>query len=116
MERQVKSRINEIPEAQEVTIELGERRGDVENLTRQANYVVGGLDAFLKSIAKRAKYNFLLYEVVTAGHVGFLPKEIVYDGSAIGWDTSYSVAATKPEGEVQLTPKTVVICKLITSK
>ncbi len=114
MERQPKSRIDEIPEAAQINIELGERDGDVKNLSRQANYVVGGLDAFLKSTARRAKYNFLMYEVVAVDHVGFLPKEVVYEGSTIGWDTSYRVVATKPEGEVQITQKTIVTFKIIT--
>lgn len=116
MEDSRKSRINGILEAREVVIELGERSGDVENLTRASNYVVGGLDAFLKSIARRAKYNFFMYEVVGAGHVGFLPKEIVYDGASIGWFTPYRIVTTNPEGEVQITPKTVLTCKLIDLK
>jgi hypothetical protein len=116
MEHQGKSRITDVAEAREVVIELGERSGDVENLTRASNYVVGGLDAFLKSISRRAKYNFLMNEVVAAGHVGFFPKEVVYDGASIGWDTPYRIVTTDPEGDVQITPKTVLTCKLIDLK
>ena len=113
MERLPKSRIDDIPEAKEVIVELGERSGDAQNLLRASNYVVGGTDAFLKSIARRTKYNFLMYEVVSRDHVGFLPKEIVYEGATIGWDTSYRIVSTKPEGEVQITPKTNLTCMLI---
>ena len=112
MERSQKHRIDEIAEAAEVLIELGERNGDVKNVTSASNYVVGGIEAFLKSIARRAKYNFFRYEIVAKDHVGFLPKEIVYEG-AIGYDTSYRIVATKPDGEVQITPKTTLSCKLL---
>ena len=113
MERSQKHRIDEIAEAAEVLIELGERNSDVKNVTRASNYVVGGIEAFLKSIARRAKYNFFMYEIVTKDHVGFLPKEIVNEGAAIGYDTSYRIVATKPDGEVQITPKTTLSCKLL---
>ena len=113
MEWQSKSRINGIPEATEVLIELGERSSDVENITRAFNYVVGGREPFLRSIARRVKNNFLMYEVVATGHVGFLSKEIVYEGASIGFDTPYRIITTKPEGEVQITQKTALTCKLI---
>jgi len=108
-------RISQVPEAEEVLIELGERSGDVENLTRAANRVVGGIEAFLKSIARRVKYEFFLWKIVSKDHVGFLPKEIVYEGYG-GWDTPYRVLMTKPEGEVQITPKTIFRCKVIDVK
>jgi hypothetical protein len=116
MERLQKLRIDDIPEATKVLVELGERRGDVENIMRASNYVVGGLEAFLKSIARRAKYDFFIYEIISKDHVGFLPKEIVYEGATIGYDTSYRIVATKPEGEVQITSKTILRCKLIDLK
>ncbi len=116
MEGLKKSRIEGIPEAREVIVELGERAGDVKNLTGASNYVAGGINAFLKSIVRRAKYNFLMYEVVTKGHVGFLPKEIVYEGASLGWDTPYRIVDTLPEGEVQIVAKTVLVFKLIDLK
>ena len=108
-------RISQVPEAEEVLVELGERSGDVANLTRTANYVVGGMEAFLKSIARRCKYEFFLWKIVSKNHVGFLPREVVYEGYR-GWDTSYRVVMTKPDGEVQITPKTIFICKVIDMK
>ena len=113
MERSQRYRIEEIPEAAEVLIELGERSGDVKNIVRASNYVTGNIEAFLRSIARRAKYDFFMYEIVAKEHVGFLPKEIVYEGAAIGYDTSYRIVATKPDGEVQITPKTTLSCKLL---
>lgn len=109
-------RICDVPEATEVFVELGERAGDVKNIMHASNYVVGGIEAFLKSIARRAKYEFFQDKIVSKDHVGVLPKEIVYEGSTIGWDTSYRIEATKPEGEVQITSKTILRCKLIDLK
>jgi len=106
-------RIDEVPEAKEVTIELGERPLDYENLARAAKYVVGGKDAFLESVARRAKYGFFLGKVVSKNHVGWLPKDVVYEGSSIGWDTPYRVAEAKPDGEIQVTSKTTIACRLI---
>ncbi len=104
-------RIPEVPEAQEVLIELGERSGDIENLTRASRYVVGGMEAFLTSAARRAKYEFLLWKIVSTNHVGHLPKEVIYEGQG-GWVTPYRVVSTKPEAEIQITPKTKVILVL----
>lgn len=108
-------RISQIPEAEEVLIELGERSMDVDNLIWASNYVVGGIEAFLKSIARRAKYEFFLWKIVSKDHVGCLPKEIVYESFG-GWNTSYRVLMTKPEGEVQITTKTILRCKIIDIK
>lgn len=106
-------RIDKVPEAEEITIELGQRPLDYENLARAAKYVVGGRNAFLGSVARRAKYGFFLGKVVSKNHVGWLPRDIVYEGRSIGWDTSYRIAEVKPEGEVQVTPDTHMICKII---
>jgi len=106
-------RIDQIPEAEIVTIELGERHEDYQNLARAANYVVGGKDAFLESVARRAKYEFFLGKVIAKNHVGSLPRAVVYRGSRSGWDTPYRVVEVKPDGEVQVTPKTTITCKLI---
>lgn len=109
-------RIPQVSEAEEVLIELGARSGDVANLTRAGSYVVGGIEAFLKSIARRAKYEFFLWRIVSKDHVGHLPKEVVYEGQSIGWDTPYRVMNTKPEGEVQITPKTILKCAVLSIK
>ena len=106
-------RIEAVPEAEEVTIELGERQGDYQNLARAARYVVGGKDAFLESVARRAKYGFFLWKVISKNHVGRIPKDVVYEGSSSGWDTPYRVAEAKPDGEIQVTPKTTIACKII---
>ena len=105
-------RVSQVPEAEEVLIELGECPGDVDNLTRASGYVIGGIEAFLKSIARRAKYEFFLWKIVSKDHVGFLPRGIVYEGYG-GWDTPYRVSMTKPEGEVQITIKTNLRCKVM---
>jgi len=100
-------------EADSVVIELGQRGGDVENLTRATRYLVGGMDAFLDSVARRAKYGFFQGKVISKNHVGWLPKDVVYEGRSGGWDTPYRVAEAKPEGEVLVTPDTHMICKII---
>ena len=102
---------SKIPEAEKVLIELGDRLGTVKNLTRASNYVIGGMEAFLNSIARRAKYEFFLGKIVSKDHVGFLPKKVIYEAYG-GWNTSYRVVMTKPEGEVQITPKTILRCKV----
>lgn len=104
-------RIHQVSEAEEILIELCERGGDVDNLLRASNYVVGGIGAFLNSVARRAKYEFFLWKIVSKAHVGFLPKQIVYEGYG-GWDTPYRIVMTKPEGEVQITPKTILRCEI----
>ncbi len=105
--------INEVLEADSVVIELGDRGGAVENLTRASWYVVGGLDAFLDSVARRAKYGFFQGKVIAKNHVGWLPKDIVYEGRSIGGDTSYRISEVKPDGDVQVTPNTIMTCKII---
>lgn len=102
------------PRGRRSSFGIGERTGDLDNLERASRYVVGGMDAFLKSMARRVKYDFLLWKVFAQNDVGFLPKEVVYQRS-LGWDTPYRVSITKPEGEVQITPKTkvsVILMKL----
>ena len=51
--------------------------------------------AFLESAARRAKYEFFLGKVISKNHVGWLPKDVVYEGRSIGWDTPYRVAEAK---------------------
>lgn len=106
-------RISEVPEAEEIVIEIGERCGDLSSLKGAWNFVVGRREAFLKSIARRAKYEHLLWRVVAKDHVGFLPYRVVYDQiSSVGGGMPYRILSTKPEGEVQITPKTSVLVKL----
>jgi hypothetical protein len=57
------------------------------------------------------KYGFLLGKIVEEGYVGIFPKEIVWEGATLAWDTDYKALATKPKGEVQIT-NTSVICRL----
>jgi len=71
-----------------------------------------GEEDFLKSVSKRAKYEFLLGKVVEEGYVGTFPKEIVWEGSTFAWDTDYKIVTTKPKGEVQITSTTSVVCRL----
>jgi len=105
-------RIPEVNEAVEIVIELGERSGDLENLKRAAWYVVGGDEAFLRTAARRLKYEYLLWRVVSKDDVGKAPGDVIY-GAGLKWDTSFRIERTKPEGEVQITPRTVVTAKYI---
>ena len=66
-------RIPEVNEAKEIVIELGERGGDLENLKRAAGHVVGGHEAFLRTAARRLKYEYLLWRIVAKGDVGKAP-------------------------------------------
>ena len=105
-------RILEVNEAIEIVVELGERGGDLENLKRAAYRVVGGHEAFLRTAARRLKYEYLLWRIVTKDDVGQAPGEVIY-GAGRGWDTSFRITRTRPEGEVQITPKTAVTTKYI---
>ena len=104
-------RIPEVNEAVEIVIELG-IGSDLENLKRAAWYIVGGDDAFLRTAARRLKYEYLLWRVVSKDDVGRAPGEVIY-GARRGWETSFRITRTRPEGEVQITPKTAVTAKYI---
>ena len=58
------TRVPEVSEAMEIAIELGERSGDLETQKRAACYVVGGDEAFLRTAARRLKYEYLLWRIV----------------------------------------------------
>lgn len=104
-------------DAETVVIELGDRQGTVDNLKHAASGVIGGLDAFLSSVALRTKYEFMEEgRVLTKNYVGWLPKRIVYDGRSSGWDTSYRIVEVYPEGEVRVTEETTVQCIIIDIK
>lgn len=98
----------DIPVALEVVIEL-KPLCDRRWLGRKINDY--GKEAFLKSVARRAK-DFLLGKLIAEGHIGTFPREVVWEGASIAWDTDYKVVATKPKGEIRVVPKTAVICKL----
>lgn len=100
-------RIPEVNEAKEIVIELGVIGGDLENLKRAAWYVTGGDEAFLRTAARRLKYEYLLWRIIDKDDVGQAPGEVIY-GARRGWDTPFRIMRTKPEGEVQITPKTEV--------
>ena len=99
-------RIKGVQEAQEIIIEL-----DPGNIKKWSIYH-GEEEAFLKSVSKRAKYEFLLGKVVEEGYIGIFPKEIVWEGATPAWDTDYKVVTTRPKGEVQITPITSLVCRL----
>lgn len=105
-----------VNEAFEVVVELGSVPSVIENLKRASMSAVGGdEDAFLRTVARRLKYEYLLGRVVAVGDVGRAPKEVIY-GAGIGWDTSFRIARTRPEGEVKITPKTAVSVKYYADK
>lgn len=99
---------NDIPAAREVVIEL-KPLCDRKWISRKINDY--GKEAFLKSVARRAK-EFLLGKLVAEDHIGTFPKEILWEGASIAWETDYQVVATEPKGEIRIVPKTIVICKL----
>lgn len=108
--------ISGVNEAVEVVVELGSVPSVIENLKRAAMSVVGGdEDAFLRTVARRLKYEYLLGRIVATGDVGKAPKEVIYD-AGIGWDTSFRIARTKPEGEVKITSKTAFSVKYYADK
>lgn len=94
--------------ALEVVIEL-KPLCDRKWLSRKINEY--GKEALMKSVARRAK-DFLLGKLVAEDHIGTFPKEVVWEGASMAWDTDYKVVATKPKGEIRVVPKTTVICKL----
>lgn len=98
----------DIPVALEVVVEL-KPLCDRRWLSRKINDY--GKEIFLKSVARRAK-EFLLGKLVAEDHIGTFPKEVVWEGASMAWDTDYKVVATKPKGEIRVTLKTTVICKL----
>jgi len=71
-------RIPDVNEAMEIVIELGERGGELNNLKRAACYVVGGDEAFLRTAARRLKYEYLLWRTVAKDDVGQAPGEVIY--------------------------------------
>lgn len=98
-----------IPAAEEVIIELLDSR-NIRKWSRHVKELAE--EAFLKSVSKRAKYEFLLEKVVEEGYVGTFSKEIFWEGSTLAWDTDYKIVNTKPKGEVQITAATAVVCQL----
>ena len=103
-------RIPELNEAIEIVIELGQRPLDLENLKRAASQVVGGDKAFLMTAARRLKYECLLWRPTHKDDVGQAPYEIIYGPGRL-FDTPFRITSTIPEGEVQITPKTVITAK-----
>lgn len=103
-----KERIAEKQAAEEVVVDLFPHVVKKE-IDRTINR--HGEEAFLKSISKRAKYEFLLGKIVEEGYVGTFPKEIMWDGREIAWETDYKVVTTKPKGEVLITLSTSVMCQ-----
>lgn len=101
-------RLKGIPAAVEVVIVLNPLC-DKKWLNRKINNY--GKDVLLKSVARRAK-EFLLGKLVAIDHIGTFPKEVVWEGASPAWDTDFQVISTKPKGEIQVVPKTTVICKL----
>ena len=99
-------RIKEVLETEGVVIEL-----DPRNIRKWSKHT-GGEEAFLKSVSKRVKYEFLLGKIVEEGYVGTFPKEVVWEGATPAWDTDYKVVTTRPKGEVQITPTTSIIYRL----
>ena len=71
-----------------------------------------GRRGFLKSVARRAKYEHLLWRVIAKDHVDFLPRQVVYDGKGLLWEMSYRILSMKPDDKVQIIPKTSIIVKV----
>lgn len=104
-------KLQNVPEADEVVIKILQPH-TIEKFMGLKWKSEGEIQQILRSIARRAKYEFLLWKVVAEGHVGTLPREVVWEGKRPSWDADYEVTGTKPKDDVQVTPKTKVICKL----
>jgi len=98
----------DIPNAKEVIIEL-KPLCDMKWVSRKISEY--GKEIFLKSVARRAK-EFLLGKLIAEDHISTFPKEVMWEGASLAWDTEYKVLATEPKGEIRITLKTTVICKL----
>ena len=82
-------RIPEVNEAMEIIVELG--KTDYNNLKQAAWYVVGRDEAFLRTAARRLKYEYLLWRIVAKDDVGQAPGEVIY-GAGRGWDMVSMIA------------------------
>jgi hypothetical protein len=99
-----------IQEAREVILELSPVV-DRTWVNRAINKF--GEETRMKSTAKRAKFGFLVGKVVEEGYTGTFPKEIMWDGSELAWETDYKVISTEPKGEIQITTSTRLLCQLL---
>lgn len=99
--------MSDVNEAVEIVIELGSLPTEIKNLKHFGLSHVGGDEAFLRTVARRLKYEYLLGRVVAVGDVGRAPKEVIYD-AGIGWDTPFRIIRARPEGDILITPKTDV--------
>lgn len=101
----VLGRLEQIPEAGKIVIELNSNKW-MDRLISDYG------EAFLISIARRAK-EFLTWKLVAEEHLGVFPKEVVWEGETlIASPTHYKITSTEPKGELQVTPKTVIVCKI----
>ena len=101
----VSGRLEEIPEAVKIVIELDSNKWMNRRISDHG-------EAFLKSIARRAK-EFLMWKFVAVEHLGVFPKEVVWEGeNLIASPTHYKILSIEPKGELQVTPKTQIVCEV----
>ena len=99
-------RFEDITEAKQLVIEL------YPNKWMNRHVSDYGEEAFLKSVARRAK-EYLMWKLVAEEHIDEFPKEIVWGGeNLVSSPTHFRVVATEPKGELQVTPTTQVICRI----
>lgn len=107
-----KERIPEIKEAKEVTIELDDsyltstpkKRYVIQEQRFSSNY-----ENILRTMARKIKYNFLLWRPVEVGDVGLISSQLLEDIIHVfPIDIRLRVADTSPKGEVQVTPSTKI--------
>jgi hypothetical protein len=102
----VHSRLEAIAEAKEIVIALKSNKY-MDRLISDC-----GEENFLKSVARRAKEH-LMWRLVAEGHTEDFPKEIVWSGeNLVASPTRFKVVMTVPKGEVQVTPATLVVCRI----
>lgn len=111
------NRITEVPEAEEVTVQLDDsywtstplKRHHIQEERRRPDF-----DNLAKSIARKLKYEYLLWKVYESGDVGTVPCRFFEDIMSIcGGHMSFKVVSTKPTGEVQITPKTKFMLEFV---
>jgi hypothetical protein len=109
-------RIREVPEAEELVIEVNDiswtttpskRRDLKERFTEEK------LKSFLEMLARRLKYDLLLWRVYGKNEEGAVPSETFRAmGLRYMTDLPFKVVQIKPEPEAQITPRTKIVATL----
>jgi hypothetical protein len=101
--------IQSVPEAERVVVEITLNERQRKFLFNHRNE---SQEQILESIARNAKHKFFMGSVIAERHAGTMPKEVVWEGRSISWDTNYVVTETFPKEEVRVVPETLIIIEL----